>query len=155
MKCGLRRLSTAHTSSASLAHQRTGADFGGVAAGRPGCGSTRYLTSLQSIPACVAQSCCTAMMPISTKKGRRTVRVLQWCSAVAAEKSTDKLMLIAVNNSKDVLADHHALAIDTIAAWSFNVAAENKFPMCDHEGVAFKATSHRGRLALDGRQLCA
>ena len=89
------------------------------------------------------------------KKGRRTVRVLQWCSAVAAEKSTDKLMLIAVNNSKDVLADHHALAIDTIAAWSFNVAAENKFPMCDHEGVAFKATSHRGRLALDGRQLCA
>ena len=68
------------------------------------------------------------------KRGKRSVRVIQWSSPVSRAPTLMQKLVIATNESKSPLAYQHQAAIDQVASWSFNIALENRYPAVDHNG---------------------
>lgn len=66
------------------------------------------------------------------KRGKRSVRVLQWSSPVSSAPTLQQKLIVATNETKSPLAYQHQAAIDQVAAWSFNVALTNEYPALDH-----------------------
>ena len=72
------------------------------------------------------------------KRGKRSVRVIQWSSPVSQAPTLMQKLVIATNETKSPLAYQHQAAIDQAAAWSFNIALDNAFPAFDHNDEPIK-----------------
>ena len=60
------------------------------------------------------------------KRGKRSVRVIQWSSPVSRAPTLMQKLVIATNETKSPLAYQHQAAIDQVASWSFSIALENR-----------------------------
>ena len=79
------------------------------------------------------------------QKSVRAVRSVQWSSPLSKAPTLEKKLLIGTSNALDPLHKVQERALDSVAAWSFNVATENTWPKHDWDGKAFN--SYRSKMA--------
>ena len=83
--------------------------------------------------------------PIGKQHSKRALRVVQWSSPCSSGSTLQRKIIIATNPEHAALKDLNERDIDTVIAWSFEIALANVMPRKDHRGEPL--TGQRAREA--------